>query len=245
MKRFGLFSLIVLFSLSVAQIKFAQSALVLSINRDFGYGGFDNRIEGLFTLTAIGPETLASVDFYIDDGLIGKTEQPPFRYQFSTNTYAPGEHRLSAIGHTSSGEDLHSNDIVRVFLSKDESRGAVLGLILPMLGIIFVVMITVAVVPALLGRKEKVREYGILGGTVCPKCGLPFSLKITGINMIRGKLQRCPHCGKWSVVRRAKAEDLAAAEARWRGEEPGHITDESKEQRTRRQIDDSRYDSSR
>jgi hypothetical protein len=61
MKGFALFSLIILLSLSVAQVAFAQNELVLSINRDFGYGGFDNKIEGLFTLNASGPKDLVSV----------------------------------------------------------------------------------------------------------------------------------------------------------------------------------------
>ncbi len=221
---------------------FAQGELVLSINRDFGYGGFDNKIEGLFTLTATGPNNLTSVDFYIDKELIGSVGQSPFRFQFSTNSYSPGEHRLYAIGNASSGEEYHSNEIIRVFLTKDESRGAALRLILPLLGFILLVMIVVAVIPALLNRKEKVGEYGILGGTVCPKCGLPFSLKILGINWFGGKLQRCPHCGRWSVVRRAKPDALVANEARWRGEDQTSNFSHGLREQARRQIDDSRYE---
>ena len=107
-----------------------------------------------------------------------------------------------------------------MFLNKEESRGAAIGIIGPMLGIVLLVMLAGAGIPALLGRKEKVGEYGILGGTVGPKCGLPFTLKFWGFNWFTGKLQRCPHCGKWSVVRHASPKALAAAEARWRGETP-------------------------
>ena len=55
MKRFGLVGLIVLLSLSAAQIGLAQSELVLSINRDFGYGGFEAKSKGCLacTLTAL------------------------------------------------------------------------------------------------------------------------------------------------------------------------------------------------
>ena len=35
--------------------------LVLRLNRDFGYGGFDNKIEGLFTIHAEGPGDLVRV----------------------------------------------------------------------------------------------------------------------------------------------------------------------------------------
>ena len=219
-----------------------KARLYLSINRDFGYGGFDNKIEGLFSLTVTGPEDLTTVDFYINNEMVGTVEQPPFHLQFSTNSYSPGEHRIYAVGHTLTEGDLQSNEIIRIFLSKDESRGAALGLIVPMIGIVFVVMTAVAVIPALFGRKEKVGDYGRLGGTVCPKCGLPFSLRIFGINWFGGKLQRCPHCGRWSVVRRTSPIGLAAAEARWRGETPDQFSAEDREQRTQRQIDDSRYE---
>ena len=35
--------------------------LTISLNRDFGYGGFDGRIQGRFTLTASGAEDLVPV----------------------------------------------------------------------------------------------------------------------------------------------------------------------------------------
>lgn len=192
MKRIASVFLIALIVLSAVQNAFTQSEFVLSINRDFGYGGFDNKIEGLFSLTAKGPENLTGVGFYIDDELIGTDEVPPFKLQFSTNSYSPGEHRLYAIDHTSSGEDLQSNEIIRVFLSKDESRDAALGLIVPMIGIVLIVMFATAMIPAVFGRKEKVGEYGMLGGTVCPKCGLPFTLKFLGAQLVHWKIATLP-----------------------------------------------------
>jgi hypothetical protein len=241
LRKFGVALLAVVLLVS-AQNAAAQSELVLSINRDFGYGGFDNKIEGLFSLSAEGPEDLVRVDFFIDEELIANLEAEPFRVQFSTNSYAAGEHRLYAIGFTPSGEELQSNEIARVFITKEEIREAIFGIIVPLVGVIILLTLASAVIPALLGRKEKVGEYGILGGTVCPNCGLPFSLKFWGLNLFTGKLQRCPHCGKWSVVKRANPEALAAAEARYRGEEPTQVAEETKELRTRRQIDDSRYE---
>jgi hypothetical protein len=173
---------------------------------------------------------------------IATIDEEPFRIQFSTNSFAPGEHRLYAIGKTSSDQEIRSNEIIRVFITKEETGEAVIGMIAPILGIILLIMIASAGIPALLRRKEKVGHYGILGGTVCPKCGLPFTLRFWGLNWFTGKIQRCPHCGKWSVVNRANPEALAAAEALYRGDEPAQAGDESREQRTRRQIDDSRYE---
>jgi hypothetical protein len=232
----------ILAAMTMTQVVFAQSQLVLSINRDFGYGGFDNKIEGLFSLEAEGPEDLSRVNFFVDEDLIAATEQRPFRIQFSTNNYSPGEHRLYAIGFTSSGGELRSNEIIRVFITKEESRNAVMGIIIPTLAIIVGLMILSLLIQTLLGRKEQVGKYGILGGTVCPKCSLPFSLKVLGINWFGGKLQRCPHCGKWSVVKRANADDLATAEAKYRGEESTQISSEGEDIRIKRQIDDSRYE---
>jgi len=56
------------------------------------------------------------------------------------------------------------------------------------------------------------------------------------------RLQRCPHCGSWALVRRAQPQDLAAAEARWRGDQPAAVSGEDKARRARHQIDDSRYE---
>lgn len=244
MKILRKFLLGISISLTIVQIASVQGELILSIDRDFGYGGFDNKIEGLFSLKAEGRD-LVQVDFFIDDELVGTVEHAPFRIQFSTNSYAPGEHLLYAIAFTSSGEQLQSNEIVRVFITKEESRNAVIGTMVPIVGIIFLLMAAAAGISALLGPKKKVGGYGILGGTVCPKCGLPFSLKILGFTWFTGKLQRCPHCGKWSVVNRASASALAAAEARYRSEEHVQVANETTEQRTRRQIDDSRYENER
>lgn len=82
MKRFGLVGLIVLLSLSAAQIGLAQSELVLSINRDFGYGGFDSKIEGLFSLHANGPENLVNVEFFIDETSIALSKTGHSKFSF-------------------------------------------------------------------------------------------------------------------------------------------------------------------
>ena len=62
--------------------------------------------------------------------------------------------------------------------------------------------------------------------------------------MLTGKLDRCPHCGKWSVVRRATPAELSAAEAAElaaakaeQAETPGL----SEEERLRQELEDSRY----
>jgi hypothetical protein len=235
--------LLVLLVLVLAPPAFAQgSGLALRLSRDFGYAGFSNDIEGLYTISVDGPEDLARVDFYIDEQVMATIERGPFRYQFSTKSYEPGEHHLVAVGTTANGQELRSNEFVRVFLSAEEARSKVIGLVLPLLAAVAGIGVLSVVVPMLFGRGvPQIGKYGISGGAVCPKCGLPFPIHFLSFHAGSKNLERCPHCGKWVWVRKAKKEDLAAAEARWRGDEQV-VTSETKEDRVRHQIDDSRYD---
>ena len=218
------------------------STLVLRLTRDFGYGGFNNDIEGLFSLHAEGPQDLRRVDFYIDDTLIAADPEPPYRVQFSTGEYSPGRRRLHAVGFTSSGTQIGSNEIVREFLTGEEAGGQVRGLVFPLLGIVAAIMLLTALVPAVfLRRKPEAGKYGISGGAVCPKCSLPFARSLFGLHIGARNLERCPHCNKWSWVRRASADDLRAADVRWKSE-GSEIKGESEEGRRQRQIDASRYE---
>jgi hypothetical protein len=235
--------ILVLLVLLVVRPAFAQgSGLVLHLSRDFGYAGFSNDIEGLYTISVSGVENLVGVDFYIDEQVMATIERAPFRYQFSTKSYEPGEHHLVAVGTTANGQELRSNEFVRVFLSAEEARNKVIGLVLPLLAVIAGISAISVVLPMLFGRRlPQTGKYGISGGTVCPKCGLPFPIHFFSFHAGSKNLERCPHCGKWVWVRKAKKEDLVAAEARWRGDEQV-ATSETKEDRVRHQIDDSRYD---
>ena len=84
--------------------------------------------------------------------------------------------------------------------------------------IVFVVLVIVFrfVVP-LLRPNEAVSfvpgRYGVSGGAVCPRCELPYSRKTLSPNLLFGKLERCPHCGKIAVVRRTTVATLEAASA--------------------------------
>jgi ribosomal protein L32 len=93
-------------------------------------------------------------------------------------------------------------------------------------------------------QEFKLGEYGMAGGAVCKACGLPFSRHTFSPNLLVGKLERCPHCGKTAIARRATPDQLAEAEARLQAEEGGGMaqSDESPEERLRRQIEQSRYD---
>lgn len=218
-----------------------EPTLTLDLNRDFGYGGFEGDIEGLFSMKADGPADLQRVDFYIDETLIASVSEAPFRVQFTTKDYAPGTHVLSAVGFTAGGLELRSNTFERVFLSAEEARSKTVGLIAPVLALVAVILLITALIPALLGRsKPQPGKYGVSGGAVCPKCALPFPLHFFSPHFGARNLERCPHCGKWVWVRRASKDDLVAAEARWMGNEAP--VPSQRRDRLSEQIDDSRYD---
>jgi hypothetical protein len=119
---------------------------------------------------------------------------------------------------------------------------------LPLIGIVFgLVALSFVISFATAGKLKNLppgapRPYGAAGGAICPRCGRPFSRHFFSPNMLVGKLERCPFCGKWSILaaqplsllRRAEAAELEAA-----GGEA--VLQESEEERLRKQLDQSRY----
>ena len=73
---------------------------------------------------------------------------------------------------------------------------------------------------------------------VCPKCGGAFRRMILGLNLLTYRLERCPHCGKWSLFKAFSGESVAEAKLRKDMTEPA----ESEEERLRRRIEESRYE---
>ncbi len=242
MKKLALFVVLAALFIAVIPAHAQDAGLTLSMSRDFGYAGFGSDIEGLFSLRASGPSNLQRVEFYVDSELIGNVDEEPFRVQFTTKDYAPGERTMYALGYLSDGSQLRSNEITRIFLSAEQARGKMVELVFPILGVVLAVTLLATVVPAMLSSKKPQRgKYGVSGGAVCPKCGLPYPLRFFSFNMGAKKFDRCPHCGKWSLVRRASKEDLAAAEARWAAlDAPTEAT--PRISRRDQQIDDSRYE---
>lgn len=89
-------------------------------------------------------------------------------------------------------------------------------------------------------------DYGILGGAVCPKCGKPFRRSLMGLNLVLWRFQRCPHCRKWILTRRASRAELEQAEKRMASvEQPAAGEPLSPEERLRRQIEASKYEEKR
>lgn len=227
----------------------SEDKLILRLARNFGYSSGGGDIQGNFTLSVSGPENLSRVIFYIDGEVMAEVATPPFEYKFSTGNYPDGIHTLSSVGYTANGAELRSNEQRRRFLSAEEAGQNTLKILLPLLGVVFGIMLFSYLFPALLGRGKKhtlplgaPRNYGILGGAICPKCGRPFGMHIWGLNLMVGKFDRCPYCGQWSIVRRATPETLREAEIaeleRVGGTQPATL---SKEEDLRRELEESRY----
>jgi len=198
----------------------SEAELVLNVSRDFGYSSGTGRIQGRFSIKVKGPEDLQKVVFLIDDQPIGEDAQAPFSVQFNTGDYALGVHTVSAKGITTTGRELVSNVYRQEFVDPQVGFQSAMKIAFPILGVSFVIIILSFVIPFLTGRGNKSalplgapRSYSILGGAICPHCARPFSVHIWGINLLIGKLDRCPHCSKWSIVQRAPWEALKAAEA--------------------------------
>lgn len=227
-----------------------EKELHLSLSRDFGYGGLGNDIQGLFSMKISDPpENLVKVEFMIDGQVIFTDSEPPYKVQFSTDSYSLGRHTLSAVG---SGSDWtqYSNEIVVDFVAAEEGWKAAVGIIGPVFGILALVILATFVIPIFLVRRRNQslplgapRSYGLAGGTICPKCKRPFGIHFFAPNVLAGKFDLCPHCGKWSIVRRYSQESLdaaVAAELEQAGTQPASST-ESEADKLRKALDDSKY----
>lgn len=221
-KKLVLISIITVLLLSVVVLPVLgqDDDYTIRLRRDFGYGAGSN-VRGNFTISLVGDESrVDSVDFLIDGELMASISEPPFRYQFHTDTYGFGVHQLSAQVLLLDGSEVQTRTVGLNFVSPEQERqsltriftGIGLAIIIPM--VIFILFQSRAAT-----RKAKQpiqsgepQDYGILGGTICPKCGRAFQNHFWGLNLVTGKYDRCDHCGKWSFTRRATPEELKAAE---------------------------------
>lgn len=215
-KIFLIGALLLIYRRAAAQ---SDASLELRLRRDFGYSAMStNEIQGTFTLTASGPEDLDFVVFYMDDQPLGRVDQAPYQLRFSTDSYPPGPHVLSAEGQTAADQSLKSNPISVQFVSAGEGFAAGMRFAIPIL-VLVIAMAAVSTLVTLLGSKKlqslpvgAPRKYGFAGGAICPRCRRPFSRHVLAPNLVIGKLERCPFCGKWSIVAAASPERLHQAE---------------------------------
>ena len=224
--------------------------LTLRLNRDFGYSSGTGQIQGTFSMRVSGPDNLSRVEFQIDGNTIGEATAAPFNLRFETGQFELGIHTMSAIGYTSDGRELRSNEITAEFVPASAATETLAKFLIPLAVVIGGIILVSTLVPFLLGRGKTSnvplgapRNYGTFGGAICPKCGRPFSRHIWGINLMVGKLDRCPHCGKWSIVRAQPLSVLRQAEEAElaNADHEGQLQETSEEERLRKELDNSRY----
>jgi hypothetical protein len=254
MKKFSSLLLIIcILTLTTISNAYAQSVeeLKLGLNRDFGYGGFGNDIQGLFTMKINDPPAnITRVVFFIDTTSMGEDTTPPFSLQFNTDSYPLGTHTLSAIGYTSDGKEINSNKIQSQFVPANAATKGMVKIVVPIFGLILLIGVLSVFLPLILNKGKMSslplgtqRKYGVGGGAICPKCGRPFPLRLWWINLGFNKIDRCPYCGKWSYLRPRSLAELRAAEAaELSNVQTGpQITGDTDAEKLKKELDDSRY----
>ncbi len=217
-------------------------ALTLYVRRNFGYGG-GSQIQGNFRLEVEGPADLVSVTYLIDGEVLATIDSAPFRVDFETDAHPHGWHDLTAIGRLADGRAVTSNTRRFEFVSAEvgwQAAGQIGGTLLGGVAVVIVVVLGLQVL--VFGRGSKARRPGDgwLGGAVCGHCGHAFSIHLWSLNAVGARFDRCDHCGKWSLVRRASPAELEAAEAAFAPVVEAPPADQAAE-RDRRRLDDTRY----
>jgi hypothetical protein len=232
--------------LLVSTVAAQSEGLTIGLSRDWGYGGFNGDIQGTFSIKVSGPANLSRVEFYLDQTLLGEDTSTPFALQFLTDDYPAGLHMIYAVGFLADGTRLETEKISAMFVSKADSKKSMLTTLVPILVIVFGAILLSSLVPLISRKKGKVIPAGAprsytFGGGICPKCKRPFGFQPLSMNMIAGKFTPCPHCGKWSIVRREPLEILRAAEQAELAEVTTPIPEMSEEEKLRRGLDDSKF----
>ena len=233
----------------------AEPGFSIRLNRDFGYGGMGNQIQGRFSIIVTDDLDFVRVTYMMDEVEMGTQTAAPFRFQFETDDYAPGLHEYWAIGELSDGTILESNRITGNVLTKEDANsgfGLILGIIF---GTIAVAGILSAVITSALGKKVDQSSYfneehlpkgfNFRGGTICKKCGQPYAYHAFSGNFMTHKLDHCPHCGKWTFSQRITRDEMIEAVKNSQGT-TGEIAEEiqvplSEEEKLRKQLDESRF----
>lgn len=205
--------LIGLFGLSFTSV-FAQgsSQFGLRLRRDWGYGsGAD--IQGRVTLSLTGDTgAVSKVVFSIDDAVIADLSEAPFSFSFSTDDYPSGLRRMSAEVFTSDGASQEATPITYNFLSKEQANSASTNVIV-LAVVVILVSIGLSVFISSRNKGSETTNGGINGLAVCQRCGKTFPRSILGLNVVVGKFERCPHCGKWQLTRRASPLEIQLADS--------------------------------
>jgi hypothetical protein len=229
----------------------AQAELQLHVGKVVGFQS-GNKLQGSIAMRASGPTDLVKVTFYLDGQVVGEDTEAPFSVQLNTGSYTTGAHEVYAAGQTASGQTLQSPKSTIEFVTSEEAMKFTGRIVVPLLVVILIAALLSAIFPMLGGRKLKTlppgaeRNYGAAGGAICRNCGRPFSRNFFSPNLLFGKLERCPFCGKWAILPAASPQDLRLAEQRELEDAraTGLVQEETEEEKLRKELEKSRYQDS-
>lgn len=225
----------------------------LDVRRTFGYGNGSD-VRGDFELRIYGDASqIRSVTYLMDGSVMNEAAQPPFTFKFNTGQYAPGPHQLIAVVHTTDGRSVETPPVGLNFLSAEQERDSMQRIFIPIFIGILVLTVGGVLIQGLFLRGDQrrltpgaPRNYGMLGGTICPRCNRPYPIHFWSLSLVVGRLDRCDFCGKWAIVRRYDPSVLAAAEQAERAalrtaENAPLAAPLSEEERLRKLLDESKY----
>jgi hypothetical protein len=243
--------------LALARPALAQeSEYRLNFRRNFGYGAGIN-VRGSMSLSLVGNlDAVRSVTYTIDGKEMAVVSAAPFSFTFQTSDYPIGLHEFSAVVETLDGRQVTTPPLQRNFLSSEEESQSMQKIFIPILvGILAFTLIGVGTQVWSARRSGPPapgtpRNYGLMGGTICPRCGRAYPVHIWSLSLVAGRLDRCDFCGKWAFVTRRSPADLAAAEQAERAALEASETSlpaaqengDTEEERLRKMLDESRFD---
>ncbi|MEL7626697.1 MAG: Ig-like domain-containing protein [Anaerolineaceae bacterium] len=213
------------------------SDLILKLRRNWGYGsGAD--IQGSMTLYLDGDlESVERVVYYIDDTVMADLTAAPFSFSFNTDSYPNGPREMRAEVSTNTDATISVGPIVYNFISAADAGQNTISII----GVIVVVTLIGMGISWLITSRQKGSGSvggGMYGLAVCKQCGKTFPRSILGINIVAGKFERCPHCGKWQITRRASPWEVELADKKAHPEETAEVVTPKPE---KDDLDDSRF----
>ncbi len=130
-------ALILLMLVTIIGMAQSDSRIYLSLNKVVGYksGFWSSQLEaqGTLVVNAEVPASVSRVAFYINGTtLMGEVDQPPFKLQFSSDSYPLGIHVLTARGFTAGGGEIGSNAISVKFVTAADAVNAGLVIAVPL-----------------------------------------------------------------------------------------------------------------
>lgn len=191
----------------------------ISLRREFGYGAGSN-IRGRMSLRLVDESAdVQQVTYLMDGQEIAVLNEAPFKFEFHTDDYGYGPHDISALVTTSNNKIFDTNTLRYNFVTQAEETSGIKNILLPV-GVVLIAAMGFSALVQFIGKPKQTpqpgqpRNYGMLGGTICPRCGHPFPRSLLGMNLVVGRLERCESCKRFVMTVRATPAQLAEAEAR-------------------------------